>query len=229
VSGPASDWVSYLSGGITTFRQLNLLCMVFFNRRITEFNVIADWGVGCGRVFRQFIEDPENGYADRNVTSRLLGFDIDKVNVDWCRENLTHVGQVSLLSTKGFDLDSNSVDLLYGISVMTHLSEINQGLWLREIARVVKPGGAVILTTHGEVSHYQSPSSVALPFIETFGFFDGIPDEAIGKEMNKYYRATYHDRVYLEDTWSLYFDILDVIPAANAFRQDFVVMRRKSS
>jgi SAM-dependent methyltransferase len=229
VSGPTSNQVTYLVSGITTFRQLNILCQKYFERSITEFDRIVDWGVGCGRVFRQFLEDPEHGILQKGDNSPcLIGFDIDDVNIDWCQKNLAHVGEISSLSLKGFNLPDCSVDLLYGISVMTHLSEIHQGIWLQEIARILKPGGGAILTSHGEVTHYQSPANFAIPFIEQFGFFDGIPDEAIGLDRKNYYRATYNDHKHIHETWSLYFEVLDIIPSTNAFRQDYIVLKKSS-
>jgi hypothetical protein len=106
------------------------------------------------------------------------------------------------------------------------LSEHHQFLWLREIRRIVKPGGCVILTIHGEKTFYENPASFALPFVERFGIFDGISDDALGANLDRYYRATFHSRSYIKENWSKFFDILDVIPVSNAFLQDYVVLRR---
>jgi len=161
-----------------------------------------------------------------NDTQEVIGIDIDEVNVAWCTEHLRGHGEYRLGGLAGFDLPDGSVDLLYGISVMTHLSEHHQHLWLREIRRVLRPGGCAILTINGEPKIYLEPQMVSLPFVEKFGFFDGIPDARIGEERDTYYRATYHRRDYLRHNWGEYFEIVDVIPSANAFRQDFVVLRR---
>src|SRR2546422_521375 len=42
--------------------------------------------------------------------------------------------------------------VVYALSVFTHLPEPLQNAWMQEIRRVVRPGGHVILTTHG--AHY---------------------------------------------------------------------------
>jgi hypothetical protein len=141
------------------------------------------------------------------------------------------LGEYEVLGFDGFRLDACSVDLLYGISVFTHLSEYHRHLWLSEIARVLRPGGCAILTTHGEFvvfGDYASSGSVPIstPFVEKFGFFDGVPDKALGDDMDWYYRTSYHSRRYLNDNWARYLDIVDIIPASNAFRQDFVVLRK---
>ena len=39
-------------------------------------------------------------------------------------------------------------------------------------------------------------------------------------------RASFHSRGYLRRVWGSMFEILDIIPAANGFLQDYVVLRR---
>lgn len=225
VSGPSTNDLRYLVSGSTTFRQLNSITMRYFHRKVTEFSNIVDWGVGCARVIRHFWEMAPDTLAAADQGNSIIGYDIDKVNIDWCRQHMNGHGEYELLDRDGgFPLPDGSVDLLYGISVMTHLSEYHGHKWLEEIRRVVRPGGAIILTTHGEACVYTWPHHLALPFIEEFGFFDGIPDGALGNAHRGYYRATYHSRGYLKKYWAKYFDILDVIPATNAFVQDFVVL-----
>ena len=226
VSGPSGNQVNYLVGGCTTLRQLDAIARAYFGKRISQFPRILDWGVGCGRVLRQFAEDPEIA-GDGVVRPVLSGVDIDPVNVEWCRSNLHSLASISRCRLDGFDLENASVDFLYGISVMTHLSEYYQGQWLIEIARVLSPGGVAILTTHGELAAYQHPQGIAAPFFERFGFFDGYPDSAIGQHMSGYYRATFQDALHVKSLWGRHLDVIDIIPATNAFRQDFVVLQKK--
>src|ERR1043165_8053538 len=40
-------------------------------------------------------------------------------------------------------------DLIYSLSVFTHLSENHASQWLSEMNRVLKPGGILIITIHG--------------------------------------------------------------------------------
>lgn len=227
VSGPASGRDQYLAGGLTTFLQLNAITNGYFDRSIFDFPSVVDWGVGCARVMRHFFEAPDVG---RNPAQSVLGLDIDNENLVWCRDNMKGQGRYELLGLDGFPIESQSVDLLYGISVLTHLTEFHQHLWLSEIARVMKPGGCVILTIHGEATTYGSyalggVTGFMVPFVDKFGFFDGIPDGAIGSDRDTYYRSTYHSRGYIRANWSRYLEVLDIIPAANAFRQDFVVLK----
>jgi ubiquinone/menaquinone biosynthesis C-methylase UbiE len=118
-----------------------------------------------------------------------------------------------------------SVDLLYGISVMTHLTEYNQHRWLREIRRVIKPGGCVILTSNGETQYYKTPELIHHAFVERFGFSDIMADATFGEDLSVYYRVSYQSRDYTKRSWGEYLYMLDIIPAAQSFVQDYVVMR----
>ena len=134
-----------------------------------------------------------------------------------------------MLELSGFRIEAETIDLIYGISVFTHLAEHEQHRWLQEIQRILQPGGIAILTIHGESVFYREHASIALPFTDKFGFFDGIADSAIGSDRDTYYRATYHSRKYIESEWSKYLDVIGFYPIANAFRQDFVVLVKRDN
>lgn len=225
VSGEESD-LRFVVGGTTTFIQLNEISKKYFNVSLGEYQTCVDWGCGCARVMRQFWEAGKLLKLREPNQQRIIGVDIDPVNINWCKENMDGRGNYKVLSLEGFDFNTAEIDLLYGISVMTHLTEHHQNLWLNEIARVVRPGGCVILTTHGEFAYYRHSRMLATAFVERFGIFDLTPDAAIGADKDTYYRATFHSREYIKKYWSKNFEILDVIPVANAFHQDFIVMRR---
>ncbi|ODR19159.1 hypothetical protein BHQ23_20560 [Mycobacterium gordonae] len=220
VSGPTSDAFQYLVFGATTFHQLDLIARRHAGRPIADLGTVLDWGVGCGRVLRQIRESGE-GRAKMTI-----GLDIDEVNIRWCAQNLATHGDFGVLSLDGFDLEERSVDFLYGISVMTHLTEYHQLMWLDRIRRILKPGGLAVLTVHGEGVYYRQPQALFAPFVERFGFFDSIADNAIGEDRSTYYRATYHSRSYIRQTWAKYLEIVDVIVMGQHFSQDYVVLRR---
>jgi ubiquinone/menaquinone biosynthesis C-methylase UbiE len=211
----------FFIGGLTTFMQLDRIADHYFGRRVTEFQTMVDWGVGCARVLRHFIESAAPLHFPQSPQA-LIGFDIDPYNLNVCQQILPQL-RFALLQPDGvLPLESHSVDLLYGISVMTHLSEHHQFMWLEEIKRVMRPGGAVILTIGAEAVYYRRYAAIRTAFVEKAGIAE-MADPTLGGEFHTY-RHTAHSRNYIRKEWGKYFEILDVIPAAMV-NQDYVVLR----
>lgn len=161
---------------------------------MSDFIRIVDWGVGCGRIIRDFSESTQILGFNINNNWELLGVDIDPMNIAWCKTNFLEFACFDFLPLTGFDIESGSVDLVHGVSVFTHLSKYEQHRWLSEIKRITRKGSAIVFTTHGEGIFYRECSNIALPFADKFDFFNGIADSAIGTDRDKYYRASCHSQ-----------------------------------
>jgi ubiquinone/menaquinone biosynthesis C-methylase UbiE len=82
----------------------------------------------------------------------LYGTDYNQETVAWCRDHLDGITfHVNGLAPPLPFADA-FLDCVYAISVLTHLSEDRHFDWINELARVVRPGGIVVLTTHGDAS-----------------------------------------------------------------------------
>lgn len=105
-----------------------------------ELASVLDFGCGCGRVTRYW----------RDFAGFISGSDLSAEAVAWCRENLPfgHFERNDLEPPLTFA--DGSFDLVYGLSVFTHLTVDTQRHWLGELRRVLRPGGHLLLTTHGE-------------------------------------------------------------------------------
>lgn len=102
---------------------------------------VLDWGCGCGRLARHWL----NEAAD----VELFGCDINAGLVAWCKNNLSF-GVFTVSSVKPpLKYDDGTFDLLYGISVLTHLTLDENYEWMREIHRVLASDGVAVLTIHG--------------------------------------------------------------------------------
>src|SRR6476659_5565936 len=70
--------------------------------------------------------------------------------VDWCRENLPF----ATFTQNGLDpplpFPDEVVDLVYAFSVLTHLPVPVQHAWTEELTRILRPGGYLVVSTHGE-------------------------------------------------------------------------------
>lgn len=103
---------------------------------------ILDWGCGPGRVIRHLPEVVGHG-------CRYSGTDYNPQSIKWCRENLP--GITFLLNGLNPPLEAPAATFhaVYGISIFTHLSAAAHQHWYDELLRVTRPGGVLLLTTHG--------------------------------------------------------------------------------
>ena len=102
---------------------------------------ILDFGCGAGRTLKHFMTEAE--------TAEVWGVDIDAVSIDLLQETVCpplHVMRSDYMPPLA--LESGSFDLIWSISVFTHLT-VNSIPWLLEIHRLLKPEGLLIATYMG--------------------------------------------------------------------------------
>lgn len=164
---------------------------------VETLDAILDFGCGCGRVTRR--------WAGRHGVE-VSGSDRDERAIEWCRRNLPFAQFETNGLAPPLVFDDDAFDLVYALSVLTHLPEELQLLWLRELHRVLQPGGRLVLSTHG--AHYLR----RLGPIERARFEAGDLvvrwEEAAGSNLC----AAYHPRSYVERT----------LPASGFALADFV-------
>jgi SAM-dependent methyltransferase len=109
---------------------------------LSGMDAILDFGCGCGRIARWFSD---------LVGPRVDGCDYNGELVEWCNANL---GGFFRARRTGLEpplpYAGESYDFLYAFSVFTHLSVPLAGEWMAEMHRVVRPGGFIWFTLHGE-------------------------------------------------------------------------------
>jgi SAM-dependent methyltransferase len=147
-----------------------------------------DFGCGCGRLARWIgIEAPE---------IRLTGVDVDGAQVRWAARHLS--GAFSVMQPRPpLAFPDESFDVAYAVSIFTHLDEGEQDDWLGELARVLRPGGLLLATTHAP------DLSATCPGL-TPGDLDGLGERGFlavnpGGTFNE--RSSFHSRAYLESRW----------------------------
>ncbi len=119
--------------------------------------------------------------------------------------------------------DTNSFDLCFGISVLTHLNESNQFTWLQELSRLVKTDGLALLSVLGVQTLSRAPQLLEQM---TDGFVFVEDDHEIGRLVGEpsYYGTAYHSEDYVRRRWSEWFRVVDYVPAALG-HQDIVVLQ----
>lgn len=222
VAGPVVGPSFFKAEGLKGFTDL--VDAVRRHRRVSSIRRMLDWGCGCGRLSMLFL-------LDRTVPE-FFGCDIDPEAITWCQENLRGGTFQAIVPYPPTSYPDHFFDLIIAYSVFTHLQRATQDLWLREMRRVIAPGGLLLVSTHGRFA-----ASFAFPprdgLIQRLrllaaGFSDAIEDHALdGIAPDGYYRATFQTRAYVFREWSRYFEILELGEGSLAYH-DLVVMRRRA-
>ncbi len=102
---------------------------------------VLEFGCGSGRVLRHL-----RGIAGLHVA----GTDANHRAIEWDCNNLPGADFSGNRLEPPLSFPDASFDLVYALSVFTHIPLQWQGLWLRELRRVLRPGGCLLATVHGD-------------------------------------------------------------------------------
>lgn len=199
-------------------------------REIEEEDRILDFGCGCGRTLRHFLPVP------------VEGCDVDREAIEWMRRAIEPGRFVVNRFDPPLPFPGASFDLVYSVSIFTHLGERSQLAWLGELARILKPGGCALLTVQSEhalglfrAGALEITSSMARrlarhdSILEEGGFifepyeadtaraFPGVTSD---------YGLAFQSREYLEREWSRFFELRGVDVGSVDGLQDVVALRK---
>jgi SAM-dependent methyltransferase len=103
---------------------------------------VLDFGCGPGRTLRHFLAEAEEG--------EFWGSDIHGRSIEWMQESQCpplHAWKSAEAPPLG--LEPGSFDLIWAISVFTHLPQLTSLPWLLELHRLLKPQALLIATYYG--------------------------------------------------------------------------------
>jgi SAM-dependent methyltransferase len=184
---------------------------------IEGLDAILDFGCGCGRIARHWatLDGPE-----------VHGCDYNPRLVKWCDENLPflHVQRNDLAPPLPYLAER--FDFIYALSVFTHLSERMQFEWIAELRRIIRPGGFLLFTTHGDaqaVEHLTRPGRTGLEDYEAGRFV--VTDQSV-EGLNLC--AAYHPHQWVVDRMLGGFELLESVPQGATMNggQDLYFARR---
>ncbi|MFW6257810.1 MAG: class I SAM-dependent methyltransferase [Prolixibacteraceae bacterium] len=105
---------------------------------------ILDWGCGPGRIIRHLPSVTGEG-------CEYYGTDYNAKSIAWCAENIQGIQFNKNELDASLPYEDDFFDVIYGISIFTHLSLPMHYAWYNELYRVLKQGGIMFLTTQGDV------------------------------------------------------------------------------
>jgi SAM-dependent methyltransferase len=180
---------------------------------------VHDFGAGPGRVLAVL--------AGRYPSATYSASDIDPEAMAWCAREMADLATFSVNGhAPPLDIPDDTLDLVYSISVFTHLPEAMQDAWLAELRRVLKPGGHLLTTVINPLA-YDLPEPVRAAALRSgFAYFgdaapvDGLPD---------FYRLAYHTADYVRRSWGRFFEVLHVGAHDLNDTQDAVLLRKPAA
>lgn len=212
--GGTSDLDWFVQSGRWAVQDLRAI-LETHDRTPERLDALLDFGCGAGRVMRHWASLAQSGVA-------LHGTDYNPKMVAWCRRRLPFA-TFRLNNLHGrLDYPDATFDLAYALSVFTHLDESGQSTWMAELRRVLKPGGLLVITLHGDA--YQaglSPDDAA-----RFGRGDLVVVGATEEGSNDC--AAFHPISYVRARMAVGWDLMEHRPAAARGNpvQDYYVLRR---
>lgn len=200
---------------------------------MSDYEAILDFGCGAGKVLQGYYH--EHG-------ARLAGCDIHEPSVRWLQQNFPKATFATNDFAPPLPFPDASFDLIYALSVFTHLDEATQDLWIDELKRVARPGAILLLTVHGEAALRRDWSGPGLTkaasdrlhrvaSLDEEGFFFQ-PYDDLGSDPKSYcgtaevYGLAFHSRDYLAAHWGLKLELVAMLPAAVLALQDIVILRK---
>lgn len=182
----------------------------------TSAPVVLDWGCGIGAVARHMPDVLAPG-------SRVFGSDYQRRMIEWTTRNISGVTFELNGLLPPLPFESGFFDFVYGLSVMTHLSDQALRSWTQEFARVIKPGGILLLTSNGTgIQHALLPS-------ERESYEDRGWVERGGLNEGRKMYLTFHNPRYLKELFGNQWELLNFVPTGMpSSGQDLWILRKNT-
>jgi SAM-dependent methyltransferase len=195
---------------------------------------VLDFGCGSGRVLPHM--------ATLLGEASCTGCDVDAGAITWAARHLTAQSWSLSGAVPPLPFGAEQFDLVYSISVFSHLDEGLQDRWLAELRRVLAPGGIALLTVHGPHAFEQfRTGSVRTRWCPDAAFARGPlgADEFVFEPyarsvwnraelpgVSASYGLAFHGPGYIRARWPGWLEVVDVRERGISDWQDVVVCRR---
>ncbi|MFM9958124.1 MAG: methyltransferase domain-containing protein [Phycisphaerales bacterium] len=221
-SGYDGDDAWYLSSGEADARAV-ISCVCEHAGPTWSPEEVLEWGCSSGRVLRHMPTLlPERSYAN------FWGCDIDATSTQWAATHLSpplKIFRSGLMPPLPFE--SGSMDLIYAISVFTHIAE-HWDTWLMELRRVVRPGGYVFVSINDERVWDlcgRQPNCYVARLSPRLDFASPMRDDFIAQGSGPHAQSFWSTQG-VRRRWAFAFDVRGFTPGAIGSLQTGVVLQR---
>jgi 2-polyprenyl-3-methyl-5-hydroxy-6-metoxy-1,4-benzoquinol methylase len=207
---PDTAW--FLEGGRLAAESIRM-ALERSGRPIEGLEALLDFGCGCGRVTRRW----------RGLDGvRVHGTDANEDAIAWCTANLPFGEFATNALEPPVAYADAAFDAVYALSVLTHLPEKLGLAWRDELRRVVRPGGILLVSTHGASYRERMTDGERARF--DAGELVVRWESAAGTNLC----SAYHPEQYLRGPLADGFELVEHVPrgAAGNPHQDLTVLKR---
>ncbi len=173
---------------------------------------VLEFGCGCGRVLAPLAREFKG--------VRFFGTDVDREAIEWCAANLKFAQFQTNLEMPPLSYEDGCFDAVYCISVFTHLDDSHTRTWLRELKRILKTGGALLLTVHGE-HVWQGLSEEKQQALVRDGYLFETTEKLKGIQPD-WYQTSFHATSYISSLVAQEFRVIKHTPQGMGY-QDLIV------
>ena len=191
----------------------------------TRLRSILDFGCGCGRILAGWEHVLAPG-------TRLIGCDINPKLIAFCQTHIPFATTFVSDYLPPLPFADGEIDFAYAASVFTHLTPEATLAWGREMARIVRPGGHLILSFHG--TQYESVveqiSDEGPEILRRKGVFVHLHGQPGRHPLGSNHYATFMTRDYVNNMFTDFEPIEFIAGSNNPFMagHDIAVFRRKN-
>jgi SAM-dependent methyltransferase len=239
----------FVEGGRRAADELDAALLTAGLPGLAAHRRVLDFGCGSARVLphvcARLPEQPARVPGPPALPggeARCTGCDVDPAAIAWAAANHPGLSFAHTGDAPPLPFPDRSFDLVYSISVFSHLDRSTQDGWLAELRRVLAPGGVALLSVHGRHAYEQFRSGavrtgwcdpdafrrpalapgelVFVPYTRTLWNEGELP--GVGAD----YGLTFHGEDYLRRHWGETLQVIAIVPRALAGWQDAVVCRR---
>ncbi|MEM1725224.1 MAG: class I SAM-dependent methyltransferase [Thermoplasmata archaeon] len=215
------------------------LCKPYLNNK-TESSIYVDFGCGTGRIFRIFMKDFHR--------ENMIGVDVIDEFIKICKKDFDGYNFTLIPYRPPTHLESNSIDFITAYSVFSHFGPLQGLRWIKEFARILRPGGFAFLTTSGkavinlvkfkDVNELRNDHKYIRRLLELIGKFEEAEEifdkgeilffPGTAKDYNPFdYGVAFVSPGFIKRLWGEYFNLIDYIDDYEKLEQAFIVLQKK--